>query len=79
MPAETPGTTPTVAPGEFTGHCLRKGCRCTHTLPCDRGWLDLPDTTHHGVPIQRVAPCPVCRPEAARVGVRVDAALGGTE
>lgn len=50
---------------EPVGHCYRKGCLCTHTEPCDRGWMDLPELTVHGYPYQRVAPCPTCRPEAA--------------
>lgn len=45
--------------------CRREGCRCTHTAPCDRGWIDLPPVTVHQVDYDRVAPCPVCRPEAA--------------
>jgi hypothetical protein len=46
-------------------HCRRDGCLCTHGAPCDAGWLDVPPTTKHGVTYERVAPCPVCRPEAA--------------
>lgn len=46
-------------------HCYRKACRCTHTDGCDHGWIDLDPITNHGVTYERVAPCPVCRPEAA--------------
>lgn len=47
--------------------CGRPSCRCTHTDPCDRGWIDLPPSEYHGVVTARVAPCPICRPEAAGV------------
>lgn len=33
-------------------HCRRKGCPCTHTEGCDRGWIEQPDGT--------VRKCPVC-------------------
>lgn len=46
-------------------HCYRAGCRCTHTAPCDRGWIEVEPHVNHGVTYERVAPCPVCRPEAA--------------
>jgi hypothetical protein len=46
-------------------HCRRRGCLCTHTAPCDAGWLDVDPMVRHGVTYQKVAPCPVCRPEAA--------------
>jgi hypothetical protein len=46
-------------------HCRREGCLCTHTAPCDAGWLDVTPFTRHGVTYHRVAPCPICRHEAA--------------
>lgn len=48
------------------GSCGRTDCLCTHTAPCDRGWLDMPPEVVHQVSYERVAPCPVCRPDAAR-------------
>jgi hypothetical protein len=55
-------------------NCNRKLCRCTHTLPCVAGWLDLPALTRHGVTYERVAPCPICRPEACwRAGQKAEA------
>lgn len=49
-----------------TGHCGRAACLCTHTRPCDHGWLDSPDYTNPQTAItyEQVAPCPVCRPDA---------------
>lgn len=35
-------------------HCRRNGCACTHTDPCYRGWLDMPNGT---------GPCQTCRSE----------------
>lgn len=48
-----------------TPPCGRRDCRCTHTQPCERGWLTMPPVVAQGVTYERVAPCPVCRPEAA--------------
>ena len=58
MPPPAQGWHPTV-------ECGRWGCPCTHTAPCDRGWVDLQPRVNHAHPYQRVAPCPVCRPAAA--------------
>lgn len=56
--------------------CHRPACRCTHTEPCDRGWLELPPITRNGIAYERVAACPICRPEAA---ARRDAAAAATK
>lgn len=33
---------------ELTGApCTNAACRCTHTHPCDRGWVDAQPTVHH--------------------------------
>lgn len=45
--------------------CGRSDCLCTHTAPCERGWLPMPPLHHNGQDYERVAPCPVCRPNAA--------------
>lgn len=52
------------APGEWGPPCTVRGCQCTHTGECDRGWVDYPATVRHGITYQRVAPCAVCRPDA---------------
>lgn len=44
---------------------MRQGCLCTHTDPCDMGWIEAEPFVRHQVTYQRVAPCPICRPEAA--------------
>lgn len=64
-------------PARDAGHCGRTGCRCTHTPPCDHGWIDAPDRVNHetGMVYEQVAPCPVCRPDAAD---RMAAELKGT-
>lgn len=48
-------------------HCGREFCPCTHTAPCHRGWLPAPDRVNPntGMAYEQVAPCPVCRPDAA--------------
>lgn len=46
-------------------HCRRRGCLCTHTHPCDVGWIEMEPRQHNGQSYERVAPCPQCRPEAA--------------
>jgi hypothetical protein len=50
-----------------SGHCGRAGCRCTHTAPCDHGWLDSPPLHNPdtGIEYEQVAPCTICRPDAA--------------
>lgn len=45
--------------------CDRRECQCTHTTPCYRGWLEMPPEHINGIDYERVAPCPVCRFEAA--------------
>lgn len=46
-------------------HCRRRWCLCTHTAPCDVGWIEMEPREHNGQTYQEVAPCPICRPEAA--------------
>lgn len=63
-PAQTP------EPG---GHCRRRGCPCTHTDGCDYGWVPMPPREQHGITYEQVAPCPVCRPDAAdRLAQRIE-------
>lgn len=50
---------------DWRRHCRLEGCLCTHTDPCDHGWVDMPEQTVHGIVYRAVAPCPICRPEAA--------------
>jgi MoaA/NifB/PqqE/SkfB family radical SAM enzyme len=45
--------------GGDTGKCPFRECQCTHTAPCDRGWIENSNGT--------VRPCPTCRPEQARI------------
>lgn len=60
----TTGATDT-RPGTLTGpSCNIPRCACTHTEPCDRGWINIEDD-HGGV--TAVRPCPTCRPELARI------------
>lgn len=49
-----------------TGHCGRTSCPCTHTAPCDHGWLDSPayHNPQTGETYETVAPCAICRPDA---------------
>jgi hypothetical protein len=44
-------------------HCKRHDCRCTHTSPCYRGWLDNDEGT--------AVPCRVCRSSLADVLDRI--------
>lgn len=44
-------------------HCRRSNCRCTHTYPCDHGWIEAPTAARNGQTYNRTVPCPVCRPE----------------
>lgn len=44
--------------GEQQGKCPFRDCRCSHTAPCSRGWIE----NDSGV-----SPCPTCRPEQARI------------
>lgn len=41
-------------------HCGRPSCQCTHTAPCDHGWIDAapPGATS----LAGAAPCPTCKP-----------------
>lgn len=47
-------------------HCRRNRCRCTHTYPCDFGWIEAPQKRHNGQTYTRAVPCPTCRPEATQ-------------
>lgn len=38
--------------------CPWPSCRCTHTAPCEAGWIDDAEG--------KAAPCPTCRPELAQ-------------
>lgn len=40
--------------------CSWAECRCSHTSPCYKGWIDSPDGT-------TTAPCPNCRPSLSGV------------
>lgn len=54
-------------------HCRQAGCYCTHTSPCQAGWLDIEPSHQNGHTYQRVVPCPQCRPDAyARYVVRIE-------
>lgn len=50
-----------------SGHCGRRACPCTHEAPCDHGWLEWPAyvSPETGEVYDTVAPCFVCRPDAA--------------
>lgn len=43
--------------------CPRVGCHCTHSDPCDRGWIL--ETNKKGHDTAR--PCPTCDPERAEI------------
>jgi len=74
--------------GDGGAGCGLSGCRCTHTTPCDRGWIDASTIIHEIVDhktgevssrreYDAVQPCPICKP--ARVvndGESRDAWLG---
>jgi hypothetical protein len=47
----------------MSGHCRRIRCRCTHSHPCDHGWIEAPDHERNGQHYTRAVPCPVCKPE----------------
>lgn len=49
----------------MTGNCHREGCLCTHTDPCDYGWIPMPPIVRGSITYERVGPCPTCRPELA--------------
>lgn len=59
-------------------HCYRSGCICTHTAPCEHGWIwveyyEDKVTKHNGQTkvvaekFEGVRPCPTCDPERARI------------
>lgn len=59
-------------------HCYKTGCICTHTAPCEHGWIwvvyyEDKVTKHNGQTKVRserfegVRPCPTCDPERARI------------
>lgn len=49
----------------MSGNCGRRYCRCTHSDGCEYGWIDMPPLVRGKHAYERVAPCPVCRPESA--------------
>lgn len=55
-----PGLNPKrrTVPSHGPAPCPWPECRCAHTPPCVRGWIDDPDATR---------PCPVCRPEHHKI------------
>lgn len=62
-------------PRQDSRHCGRDTCLCTHTESCDRGWIELPPwrNPETGLSYDRVAPCPVCRHQAAdRIAQRLE-------
>ena len=40
--------------------CGILNCPCTHTEPCEAGWITLPEG-------KGVHPCPTCRPKLAQI------------
>lgn len=46
------------------GHCGRPSCQCTHTAPCDHGWIDAPPPG--ATSLAGAAPCPTCKPGRAQ-------------
>lgn len=45
--------------GAQQGKCPFRDCRCSHTAPCDVGWIENDDGS--------VRPCPTCRPAQAAI------------
>lgn len=41
---------------------FRAGCRCTHTDPCEYGWIET-KLIKDGREYDAVKPCPICRPD----------------
>lgn len=55
-------------------HCRQPNCYCTHTAPCDAGWMTDHPAEHKGRTYDRVVPCPQCRPDAyAKYVVHIEA------
>jgi hypothetical protein len=59
-------------------HCHRTGCICTHTEPCEYGWIwveyyeEVTRRTSSGTKVtsqkrEGVIPCPTCDPERAEI------------
>lgn len=59
-------------------HCYKTGCICTHTEPCEHGWIwveyyeeivvRINDTTKvKSEKREGVTPCPTCDPERAAI------------
>lgn len=57
-------------------HCYKTGCFCTHTDPCEYGWIHVEyyedvivrkggQTKVHSERREGVTPCPTCDPERA--------------
>ena len=60
--------------GDGAGGCGRAGCPCTHTAPCDHGWVDAATLRRTALNRQTgefrvlgeydaVRPCEVCKPD----------------
>ena len=63
---------------DLEGHCHRSGCICTHTEPCEYGWIwveyyeEVTKKTSNGTKVtsvkrQGVTPCQTCDPERAEI------------
>ena len=46
------------------GHCGIKGCRCTHTAPCDHGFIKTVDKVNAYGSYECVSRCYMCTPQA---------------
>lgn len=59
-------------------HCYKSGCICTHTAPCEHGWIWVEyyedkitkykgQTKVTSEKFEGVVPCPTCDPERAAI------------
>lgn len=46
-------------------HCRINGCLCTHTDPCQFGWIENEPRERNGQTYASVRPCTNCRPAQA--------------
>lgn len=54
--------------------CQRRGCYCTHSAPCQAGWMPSEEIHVRGRTYEQAMPCPQCRPDAyTRYVVRLEA------